>query len=492
VTSPASEFITRCDEQTLTEVLARCSVVQLAALRYDWADWWARPKQRIPDGPWRSYGFLTGRGFGKTRTISEWVQQEVFAGRAERIALIAQNEDKTIEVMIEGESGLLATSPPWFKARYESGRVLWPNGAQAFVYTPFEPQNVHGPEHHLAWCSEIARWPAATRDEAMADLRRGLRLGYGKLIWDTTPRRRNPLVRKLLERAASNPTRHVVVRGSMRENEANLTPEFVQEQIDEYGGTQQGAEQIDGVFLDDSAGALFRQAWIDAARRSAPGSFRLRILSVDPAISTRRGTDRTGIVDLGQGDDEQIYVLGDMSGKHAPEEWARVVLDAYGRNECNAVIVERNRGGDLVASNLRAQAQARGWRVIVLDLRARLSPYRAGIVYVKEVHTSRTKETRAEPVAGLYERGRVSHAHGADLRALEDTLTTWEPTPTAESPDALDALVHGVYELAGLRDDRPDARAGFKGITDAAKSLTRASSADLSAALSGLRRTSTL
>lgn len=480
--SPAKRFVRELIANTASKAearaklkaqLDRCSVTQLIALKHSWQEWWARPEQIIPDGEWRSFGFLTGRGFGKTRAISEYVTREALSGRADRIALCAQNEDKTIEVMIEGESGLLNVAPPDSRPIFEAGIVKWPNGARAFPYTPHEPDNLHGPEHHLAWVSELRAWPKSTRDQAFQDLRRGLRLGYGKLVWDTTPRARNPLIRFLLDRAAAAPDVHRIVRGSMRDNVDNLTRAFVEEQEAEFGGTQQGREQIEGIFLDDVEGALFRQAWIDAARRAPLERYDLRVISVDPAISTRKGTDATGVIDLSLASDRQIYVLEDATTREKAERWGPDVLDRYGRTKANCVIVERNRGGDLVASVLRAQAQSRGWRVVVLDPKAKLLPHTPGVVYLKETHSTRSKETRAEPIAALYERGRVSHVIGANLTDLEDVLTTWDPSPTAASPDRLDALVHGVWELAGLAHSKPAAtpEQATEGLRAAAKKL---------------------
>jgi phage terminase large subunit-like protein len=442
--------------------------VQLAAFRYDW-ERWARPKQLIPQGKWRSWGFLTGRGFGKTRAESEFVVAEAMAGRANRIGLCAQNEEKTVEVLVEGESGLVNVSPHHFKARFEPGnnRVVFPNGAQAFVYTPQEPQNLRGPEHHLFLASELVAWPAATRQEAFSNIRLGLRLGYGKLLWDTTPKRKHPLIRYLLARALKSPELHHVIRGKTLENTDNLAPDVVAEWIAEYGGTQQGREELEGEFSDDDDGALWRQEWIDKARRFPLISYVRRIISVDPAISTRKGTDQTSIMDLGRGADGQIYVIADYTAKHSPEAWGTIVLDLHQQHRCDCVVVERNRGGDLVAQNLRGLARERGLKVEVIDPKSKLPPSpQPGYVYIKEVNASRSKEIRAEPVATVYEKGRVSHIIGADLTALEESLTTWDGS--GASPDRLDAVVHGVFELAGLSGaPAADPKDGFKGIQKA-------------------------
>lgn len=422
--------------------------LDLAALAYDW-EVWARPKQQAPAHLWRSWGFVTGRGFGKTRTLAEFVVGEVVAGRAKEIAFAAQNLDETERVMIEGPTGLLACSPPWFQAEVVKGIVVWPNGARAIPMTPEVPGAPRGGDRDLVWLSEVATWPAGTRDEFFSNMRLSLRRGLGRMVYDTTPRARNPLVRYLIERARLDPHRHVLVRGSTTENAANLTAGVVAEWEAELAGTQRGREELGGEFFDDSEGAMFRQEWIDRARREMPTALRRRVLAVDPTISTRRGTDRTGLVELGLGVDGQVYVLADHTDRYAAEEWGALLTRLYVDGQCDCIVVERNRGGDLVAANIRACAAVRGLRVEIVDAEAptRWAPT---TIYVKEVISRKGKDLRAEPVATLYERGRVSHVRGADLTELEDVMCSWSPSEGGQSPDALDALVHGVIELGAL------------------------------------------
>ena len=438
------------------------SPLGLATLLHTW-EAWARPKQLAPPTSWRSWGLCTGRGFGKTRSCAELVVAEVMAGRARRIGIASFNLDETERTLIHGESGLLRCSPSWFKPEITKGIVVWPNGAIATPYTPEVPGGPRGPEHDLFWCSEGSTWPAATRDEFFSNIRYGLRLGLGRMIWDTTPKRRNPIVRYLLERAARDPARHIVVRGSSRENADNLTADFVTELEAEHGGTMRGQEELEGIFLDDADGALWRQDWIDRARRDMPGTFKRRVIAVDPAISTRRGTDRSGIVEAGLGVDDQVFVLADLTDRYAPEAWGGIVIDRYMRGGCDCIVVERNRGGDLVVSMLRACAKDRGIRVEVVEPEA-MTRHQGGTVYVKETISRRGKELRADPVAALYEKGRVSHVKGADLAELEETLCTWVPEAGGASPDTLDALVFCVTELAGLsRESRADGSAAVRG-----------------------------
>lgn len=435
--------------------------LELAALLHTW-EAWARPRQLAPETGWKSWGVVSGRGWGKTKSCAEFVVDEVIAGRVKRIGFCSFNLDEAERTLIHGQSGLIACSPPWFKPEVIKGIVVWPNGAIATPYTPEVPAGPRGPEHDLFWCSEMSSWPAATRDEFFSNVKLGNRLPGARMIYDTTPKRRNPIVRFLLDRTAREPLKHLVVRGSTRDNRDNLDADFVTSLEAEIGGTMRGQEELEGLFLDDADGALWKQAWIDNHRRDMPTTLKRRVLSVDPTISSRKGTDRTGLVEIGLGVDDQVFVLADHTGRYAAEVWGALLIKLYLDGACDCVVVERNRGGDLVAANIRACAQRAGLRVEIVDADA-VTRHTPSTIYVKEVISRKGKELRAEPVASIYERGRVSHVRGVDLTELEDVLTTWVPEAGGASPDALDALVHGVFELAGLGRDKRDARGAIDG-----------------------------
>jgi phage terminase large subunit-like protein len=447
--------------ERVAAMLAEMTPLEAASLTYDW-ELWRKPKQRPPVGAWSSWGALTGRGFGKSRANAEFVHGEAASGDAMRIALVCQNEDRCIEVMVEGESGLVAVSPPWFKARFEAGRVIWPNGAQAFIYTPERPGDIFGPEHHLAWASELHAWPQSKMAEAFDNLLMGLRLGYGRLVWDSNPRRRHPLITSLLAEGAADPARHVVVRGSTRENRLNLTPGVVEQWERKYAGTQRGREMLDGEQTLEDEGALWEQAWIDDHRREAPPTLRRRILVADPAISMREGTDATGISDQGLDTDDQVLVFADLSKRLPWADWGDLLVKRYFAKRCDCIVLERNRGGDSCTANVRTAAEKLGRElgrdirveVVAADAVTRHSP---NVIMVKEVVGRTSKGTRAEPVAAHYQAGRVSHVIGGEgLSDLEDLLTTWNPDGGGESPNPIDALVYGVIELAGLgREAKP-------------------------------------
>jgi len=449
-------------------------VIEQAAIAADWS-FWARSKQLSPAGQWLTWGFLTGRGYGKTVSIANHINDEVEAGRATLIGLAAQDEQSSIDIQVEGPSGLVTLSKPWFKARFDISdlQVVWPNGARAYVRTPEVPGKIRGLEYQLFWASELQSWPKATREEALDNVFLSTRLGYSRVVWDSTSKRRHPLLKKLLANAEAAPSKHVVVRGSLYENAANLGSQYVAEMRRKYEGTQRGREEIHGEMLDDSENALVKQAWIDEARRAMPGKLARRVVSIDPAVTNRKGSDTTGIIDAGLGFDGQEYVFEDASGKMDPEKWAAIVLDWYVKKGLDLVIAETNKGGSLVATTLRVLARERGLEVIVLGRDERTPPRMPGKVFVREVYARGAKEDRAEPMATAYERKRISHVAGADLTSLEDTLTTWEPAPGADSPGDLDALVHASVELLDLQNNEPDPLAAFKGIQEVGRQLAQ-------------------
>ena len=247
------------------------------------------------------------------------------------------------------------------------------------------------------------------------------------MVIATTPRP-TKIIRDLM---ASPDT--VVTRGRTRDNVANLAPGVVAELERRYAGSRLGRQELDGEVLDDSAGALFRWAWIDTARVAKAPDLRRVVVAVDPATTSHDESDETGIVVAGIGYDGRGYVLADESGRYRPEEWARRVASAYTTHRADAVIAESNQGGEMVGAVLRACGSA--------------------ALPVRIVHAKRGKATRAEPVAVLYEQGRVSHV--GSLARLEDQLTTWDPATASGSPDRLDALVYAVTELMGGVEPAP-------------------------------------
>src|SRR5581483_11671634 len=349
-------------------------------------------------------------------------------------------------VMIEGQkSGILARSPPWLKPDYQSskdgGKLTWPNGAIAYVYSGESPNRIRGEEFDIAWWDEPANCAKETQEAVMYNLRMALRGNdRARLIMSTTPQRGSRMILVLVARAAKKPLGPIrVVYGNTFDNAANLPIEYQRDLLNEYAGTRIGRQELNGEILDDFEGALWRHDWILHVERDKMPKLIRKVVAVDPAISMRRGSDETGIVVAGLGVDGRIYVLADASGRYSPDAWARKVVELYILHGCEIVVAETNRGGDLVAKAIR-------------DARPGTP--------VKEVRAEHQKATRADPVAALYERGLVSHV-GRDLTALEDQMLSWDPRKE-QSPDRIDALVWACFELRG----DVDVRAGFRGLVE--------------------------
>jgi len=449
----------------IDEMLNGFSNVELAAHAHDWRGMWARPKQIPSPAGWESCGYLAGRGNGKTLGLSHFVNDEAEAGRAPLVCLIAQDEDSSVKLHITGPSGLIATSKPWFRPEWRASdlELIWPNGSRAYVRTPEVPRKIRGLEYHLAWASEIQSWPDATMDEAWMNVLISTRLGLSRVVWDATAKRRHPLLTRLLKEGEQDPQRHVVVRGSTYENVLNLGRGYIEKIERKYGGTRQGEEELFARMFDDAEGSVAKADWIKNARRVWPERFVRRILAIDPAVTERGGSDMTGIILGGLGVDGQGYVLGDHSGKHSPGAWAKIVLETYFKQECDCVVVETNKGGKLLAEVLRGAANRREVEIVLLG-KTEKPKHVPGVLYIREVYAQGSKADRARPLSTAYEKGRISHVEGVDLRELEDLLTTWIPTPGKRSPDRLDATVHAMVELLDLDDNEIDPRQGFKGI----------------------------
>lgn len=395
------------------------------ALHYDWSGLWARDNQLHPPGDWRVWLLLAGRGFGKTRTGAEWIREQVESGRAKRIALVARSAADARDVMVEGESGILAVSPPWFKPKYEPSkrRLTWPNGAIATTYSADQPNLLRGPQHDAAWADERAAW---RYDDAWDQLMFGLRLGADPRCVVTTTPRPTKAIRELV----ADPKTHVT-RGSTYENRANLAGAFLDAIIKRYEGTRLGRQELNAELLEDIEGALWTMGVIDSTRvQEEPEELLRVVVSVDPAVTSEESSNETGIVVCGmqgRGADARFFVLEDYSVKASPDGWARKAVQAFEDWDADLIVGEVNNGGDLVETVIRTVAPR--------------APYKA-------VRASRGKQKRAEPVAALWEQGRA-HVVG-NLPELETQMTTWVPgLDESDSPDRMDAMVWGMTELMG-------------------------------------------
>lgn len=411
-------------------LLERMGERQRRSLRHHWR-LWAHDGQLPPAGDWLAWLILAGRGFGKTRAGAEWVRAIAEADGSARIALVGASLGEARRVMVEGDSGLIAIAPRGKRPRFEPSKRLlsWPGGAQALLYSAGEPESLRGPQHSHAWCDEIAKWDNAggKADSAWDNLLLGLRLGLRPQVVATTTPRAVPLLRRLVAHPEIKAT-----RGRTEDNRRNLPGRYLSAMRREFGRTALGRQELDGELLEDIAGALWTRACLEACREPAASSPAVRtVVAVDPPASA--GGDECGIVVCALGEDGLGRVLADCSvAKASPEQWARAVARAAAAWQADRVVAEANQGGAMVESVLRAADLA-------LPLRL--------------VHASKGKVARAEPVAALYEAGRVRHA--GLFPALEDQLcglmTGGGYAGPGRSPDRADALVWALTELV-LRD----------------------------------------
>jgi predicted phage terminase large subunit-like protein len=402
-------------------LLAALPPAVLAAALHCWP-LWARPDQLPPEGRWRVWLLRSGRGAGKTRAGAEWVRSAVEAGRYGRLHLVGATHADVRDTMVEGPSGLLAVSPPASRPLYKPRlrRLEWANGARAFLFSAEEPDRLRGPQCEAAWCDELAAW---RYPEAFDMLLMGLRLGSDPRCVVTTTPRPTKLVRSLIGDPAT-----VVTVASTFANRANLPAAFFEGVLARYEGTRLARQELYGEVLEDVPGALWNSARLEELRvRAAPAELARVVVAVDPAVTSGEEADETGIVVVARSGDGHGYVLADHSGRYTPYEWAQLVARLYEEHRADRVIAEANQGGDLVKSNLRGVA--------------RHLP-----VYL--VHASRGKYVRAEPVAALYEQGKVHHV--GCFPTLEDQMCAFTPDMDRAiqgSPDRADALVWGLSEL---------------------------------------------
>jgi phage terminase large subunit-like protein len=401
-------------------------------------DWilWARKRQLPPENMnFRTWLILGGRGAGKTRAGAEWIRAlalgtfEPTFKRCTRIAIVAPNFHEARTVMIEGVSGLLAVHHDDERPVYEPSRrlITWGNGTIAQVFSAEEPDSLRGPQFDAAWCDEMAKWKKGS--DVWTNLQMALRLGEVPLAAVSTTPRPTKLIRELMKDADT-----VVTRMPTSENGAFLSASFLKDMTKRYAGTRLGRQELEGELINDDPDALFRRDLIEKFRlRQAPELTRV-VVAVDPPATSGKHANACGIVCAGLGKDGRCYVLDDVSAKRLkPAQWALRVLSLYETRNADRIVVEVNQGGEMVEAVLRQ-----------VDPNASL----------RKVTATKAKTARAEPVAALYEQGRVSHV-GA-FPELEDEMCT--AIDDGKSPDRLDALVWAVTDLMLRKKIEPRVR----------------------------------
>lgn len=410
------------------------------ALWYDWKAW-ARPEQVPPDNAdWKNWLFLAGRGAGKTRSAAEvvrsWAEQGITP-----LALVGPTAADVRDVMVEGESGILAISPPWFMPDYEPSkrRLTWPNGVRASLFSAEEPSRLRGPQFAKAWCDEICAW--VKMQETWDMLMFGLRLGIRPQAIITTTPRPVPLLRKLMKDKKTYMT-----RAGTRSNYANLAPDFIEEIEERYAGTRLGRQELDGEVLDDTPGALWTHSMFKHVLESEVPELVEICVAVDPSGSDGTGGDSQGIVAAGKSAAGDYYVLRDASCRERPLKWGKRVADLHDDLLADYIVAEINYGGAMVEDTIKGIRE---------DL------------IVKVVTASRGKVIRAQPISAKYEQGKVyhvvaerkegeppSHFMYDGLKELEDQMVqmTSEGYTGEGSPDRVDAAVWAISALMGSTD----------------------------------------
>ena len=427
-----ASWIASADAELQREFLDSLDDGDLLALPFIF-EFWAMNHQLPPEGSWRTWVIMGGRGAGKTRAGAEWVRSIVEGarpldpGRCSRVALVSETIEQVREVMIFGDSGILACSPPDRRPEWEASRkrLVWPNGAVATVHTAHDPEGLRGPQFDAAWVDELAKWKKG--QDAWDQLQFALRLGDDPRVCVTTTPKNVAVLKRLLELPST-----VTTHAPTEANRANLASSFLEEVQARYAGTRLGRQELDGVLLADAEGALWSSEMLEIGRVKELPTFDRIVVGLDPATTSGAGSDECGIVVVGaqtQGPVQnwRAVVLADVSVRGAtPSGWARAAIRAMEQFGADRLIVEVNQGGQMVSEVLRG-----------------IDP----LVPIRAVHASRGKVARAEPVAALYEQGRVRHVKGLDT--LEDQMCrmTSHGYEGGGSPDRVDALVWALHEL---------------------------------------------
>lgn len=487
----ASEGNKEDRKKHIAKVIATIPPAEFELLKHKWK-FWARHNQLAPPGLWTYWTLLAGRGFGKTRTGAEWIHQKVEDGSAKRIALVAPTAADVRKVMVEGESGLLATAKPWNRPTFEPSKLqlTWPNGAIAQMFSAEEPERLRGPQCDTFWADELAAWKKM--QETWDMLMFGFRLGKHPQGCITTTPKPVPIVKELvtkykkeIEDGVEEPS-SVLTKGSTYDNKGNLAAPFFKQVVSKYEGTRLGRQELDAEILEDMPGALWNRVQLDANRiatnilpiqseeilelinydMEAPGSIlsnwypmqyeHLRdrakeikaaigedlvriIVAVDPNASNDEGSDEIGIVVSGKGLSGRGYTIADVSMRGSPNEWASSAVLIHDLFDADRIVGEANQGGNMVEHTISSACKF-----------LRLAKKRkSDFVAITLVHATRGKVTRAEPVSALYEQNRISHV--GTHKTLEDQMclftSDFDRKAMGYSPDRVDAVVWALTHL---------------------------------------------
>lgn len=416
---PIIEQLGNLNPTKIKKILGQLTPQEAAVLLSSWS-LWALDYQRLPAGTWRRWVLRAGRGSGKTHagamTCHQMARDKKRLGNGD-IGIIGQTYSDTRFVLIEGSSGILKTAPPDFVPIYEPGNgiITWPNGVRGRVFSGANPEGIRGSNLSFCWCDEICFWPDG-EETYWESIEPALRIGSNPVCLITT----TPVAGTFLKQLELEDDT-VLTRASTYSNpflDAKVREGFEKR----FGDTRRGRQEMYGEILERVEEALWDFAVIERYRVDAAPELKRIVVAVDPAGSTRKAADDTGIMVVGIDRADHAYVLADLTIKAKPHVWALRAIKAYHDFKADVICGERNYGGDMVEATLRG-----------ID---RNIPF-------KNVHASRGKHIRAEPVAALQEQGRIHHV--GTHRPLEEELSTW--VEGDKSPNRLDALVWAVTEL---------------------------------------------
>ena len=399
-----------------------------ATLDTDWLST-ARPKQLTPKGDWHIWLILAGRGWGKTRTGATDAVLYALRNPEVQVAVVTPTFGDLRRVAFEGVSGILKTMP---RECLLSGRgqgynssaaeIRLHNGSKIMGFSATEPDRLRGPQFHRAWCDELAAW---RYPEAFDQLMFALRLGDKPQCIITTTPKPTPMIRQLMDRSDC-----LLTSGSTFENEANLAATTLAMLRERYEGTTLGRQELYAEVIDQMEGALWKPSTIEKKRLKGFDHKTLTnvLVAIDPAVTSNSNSDETGLVVVGKDEHNAYYVLEDASGKYSPDQWGRKAVELFYEWDADKIVAEVNNGGDLVERLIKTIDET---------------------VRYKSVHATKGKMVRAEPIAALYEQGKVHHIGVfSELETQMCTYTGERPNP---SPDRLDALVWGLSELSKSR-----------------------------------------
>lgn len=393
----------------------------------------ARPAQLAPPGEWAVWLIMAGRGFGKTRSGAEWVRQRIQSGVAREITLTGPTAADVRDIMVEGESGLLAVCKrAGIRYRYvpSKRRIYFPDyGARALLVSADQPNRYRGVQSDTIWADEVAAWRYA--DDAWNQMMLGMRIGTDPRACATTTPRPTKFMKSLIAAIGT-----VITRGKTYDNHANLHERFKTAVIRRYEGTNLGRQELEGELIEDVEGALWSYTNLEATRitdvqmiGALKRTMKRLAVAIDPATTFGEKSDQTGIAAVGLGPDDHVYAYAGYGLQVSPDQWARSAIQLYLDLEADVITAESNQGGEMVRKIIRDKAKEMG-----VD------------VNIKLVHAYRGKVIRAEPVSALWEQGRA-HILG-NLKEMEDQMAVF-PVAEDEYKDIVDALVHAVVAVRG-------------------------------------------